>query len=116
MQALSHNTPRGSSSKPLIYKEFFAHKKVNKIKRLARALCEFFFGNISQKKFEKILDAGPGMCLRFAKSGAVMRLILICARRAPQYVLLGIFSNLPKITLDFDARFEYNYLKLRNIQ
>ena len=50
-----------------------------------------FFGNKSQKNLQKKLDPGIEMCLAPGQGGAVMRLILICARRAPQHVQLGIF-------------------------
>ena len=74
-----------------------------------------FFGNMSQKKFAKKLDPGIDMCLAPGQEGGGNETHSHLARPRTPARTTWDFLNLRKITLDFDAPFEYNYLKLRKV-
>ena len=82
---------------------------------IQRQKYKHFFGNMSQKKFAKKLDPGIEMWLAPGQEGGGNETRSHLGRARTPTRTTWDFLNLRKITLDFDARFKYNYLKLRKV-
>ena len=70
---------------------------------------------MSQKNLQKNVDPGIEMWLAPGQEGGGNETHSHLGRARTPTRTTWDFLNLRKITLDFDARFKYNYLKLRKV-